>query len=309
MNRIRKDQNVMSNRIAIIDIGSNAIRCLVAEGKSFDRHQILFKERVSLRFGKDVFHSGNIRPDSQLKLIKILVEWRSLFSKMRVQKVRAVATAALRDSKNGRELAQEIKQACGIKIEIISGVEEGQILRDMVHYGLPNFAPKSLCMDIGGGSVEFSYQNKVESLPIGAVRVLESVTSVDEESIRLSLRPYLLKLRNSWNISSHEKAQFMIATGGNAKSLARLAKRLRLSKSKKEFSQTAIQKTIERLFSLSFKERCDQLKLSSDRADVVLPAACLVDETCRIFEISRVFAPQVGLKEGLLLDSFLKSNH
>lgn len=289
-------------RLAVIDIGSNAIRCLIAEGRDYTHSKILQEERVPLRLGHDAFLFGEIKPETQLEFLRTFVEWKLLFLKHEVTTVRAVATSALRNSKNRKSICAQVKKATGLEIEIISGKEEGRILRQVLLHRLPHVAPEALCMDVGGGSVEFSYQNHISSLPIGTVRLLEKVASKNEEDFRLYLRPYLLRLKSEMNLRKFPRS--IIATGGNIKSLSRLAHRLHYAPSKTEFSFDAARKMTNKLFSLTFQERQRRLKLSKDRADVILPASCLVDEACRIFELHRVHAPQVGLKEGLLLDCF-----
>lgn len=289
-------------RMAVIDIGSNAIRCLVAQGSSYDHARILFEERIPLRLGEDAFLSGCISEKSRLKLLKVFIDWKLKFLDMDVSFVRAVATSALRNSKNKKEVIAAVFKATGILIESISGQEEGLLLKNILHYRLPHLTPQSLSMDIGGGSVEYSFGSVIKSLPLGTVRMLEEIPSRSEGDFRLFFRPQLLRLKNS--LENQPNMNYLLGTGGNMKSLSRLAHRLHLTSSKREFSEPALAKIVRKLFSMNFEERQRLLKLSQDRADVILPAACLVDETCRIFGLSRILAPQVGLKEALLLDSF-----
>jgi len=289
-------------RIGVIDIGSNAIRCLIAEGRDFVHSKVLIEDRAALRLGHDAFLSGEISEEVRLQLLKVFIQWKILFLKYEVSHIRAVATSALRNSKNQKDICHQVLTTTGIKIEIINGDEEGRILRDILYHRLPHVAPKSLCMDIGGGSVEFSFEEKIFSLPIGTVRLLEKVSSKESEAFRLFLRPHLLRLKSE--LLHQKKPTALVGTGGNIKSLSRLANRLHLSQSRREFSSFAAHQMTEKLFALNFQERLVRLKLNRDRADVILPASCLVDETCRIFELTRVHAPQVGLKEGLLMDSF-----
>ena len=288
------------SKIAIIDVGSNAIRCLVAD----ESGRIEFEDRVPLRLGQDVFLRGELNEKTRLELLKIFIDWKIVFLHFDVAQIRAVATSALRNSKNQKQIINQVRAVTGIKIEIISGHEEGRLLKEILFHHLPKLAPKSLCMDIGGGSVEYSYGSQILSLPLGTVRLLEKVPLKDEEGFRLYFRPFLLKLKHQLHLPRAPQA--LIGTGGNFKSLSRLAHRLHLSPSKYEFSRTALQTMTQRLFNLNFQERQSRLKLGKDRADVILPASVLVDETCRIFELSRVHAPPVGLKEGILLDTLDK---
>tara|TARA_Y100001958_G_scaffold149634_1_gene132475 strand:+ start:2922 stop:3839 length:918 start_codon:yes stop_codon:yes gene_type:complete len=291
-----------SHRVAVVDVGSNAIRCLIAEGRDFQHSRTLFEDRAPLRLGEDAFLYGEIQEVTRLKLLKAFIDWKLMFLDLGVEYVRIVATSALRNSKNRDQILNQVFEATGLQIDIIDGLEEGRLLRDVLYQRLPHVAPLSLCMDIGGGSVEFCFKDQIFSLPIGTVRLLEKVSSKSMEDFRLHLRPHLLRLKST--IDSHKPPLSLVGTGGNIKSLSRLANRLHLAKSRREFSNLAAQKISEKLFSLSFEERLERLKLNKDRADVILPASCLVDETCRIFGLSRIHAPQVGLKEGLLLNSF-----
>lgn len=287
-------------RVGVIDIGSNALRLMIAEGTNYDSAEVICEERVSLRLGHDAFQIGELSDSTRWKFYQAMLKFRLVTEELQVDHIQAVATSALRNSKNSKSVISDVKRISGIGIELISGQREAKILKMATDKALPRISKNALAMDVGGGSAEFSTGHFGASLPLGTVRLLEQCHGRSYEDFALVIRPYLLRLRSS--LSGRSDFVNMIGTGGNLKSIARLTYRLRYSPNKNSFTFLAAQNLTKKLFSMTADQRRNNLKLDLDRADVILPASCLLVEACRIFKIRNIYAPNVGLKNGLLLE-------
>ncbi len=115
-------------RVGIVDMGSNAIRFLVAEATG-PAVSVLENHRLPVRLGRDVFHTGQI-PDATLAdTVDAFRRFRATCERLGVQRIRAIATSAMRDARNRDLLIDRVRDACGIDIEVISGTQEAYLLK------------------------------------------------------------------------------------------------------------------------------------------------------------------------------------
>src|SRR5262245_36207309 len=119
---------VDQQRIGIVDMGSNAIRFLVAEATA-GAIGTLESHRLAVRLGRDVFHTGQI-PDSALaEVVDAFRRFRASCDRHGVKHVRAIATSAMRDARNRDLLVDRVRDASGIEIDVISGTQEAYLLK------------------------------------------------------------------------------------------------------------------------------------------------------------------------------------
>src|SRR5260370_25540213 len=167
--------------LAAVYIGSNSVRLSIAElrrGRLVQLHQ----DREVTRLGEGVFKDGNLDPQAMARSLKVLRRFHRAVQSYAVERIRVVATSALRDSINGRIFAEWVKSATGWNLEIISGLEEGRLIHLGVVASLRSRPAKLLLIDLGGGSCELTLSEKghiqeIVTLPLGAVRL-------PQESIR-----------------------------------------------------------------------------------------------------------------------------
>ena len=180
-------------KFAAIDIGSNAVRLLIARPLDLNVVVPNFKSvevtRLPLRLGDDVFNKGEISEKKQDLLFKAMTAFKYLIEIYNVDSYRAVATSAMRDASNGKEIVKQIKKKTAISIEVISGLDESLLLQKTILTTITN-DKTYLHIDVGGGSTELTIiKNKktvaFESFDIGTVRMLEGAIHKDEQ-IRMS---------------------------------------------------------------------------------------------------------------------------
>src|SRR5215467_15327762 len=115
---------------------------------------ILASEREVTRLGESVFRSGAISDDAMRTTCAVLARMSALYRKLDVSGVRAVATSAVRDTRNQREFLARASEAAGTPVEIISGREEARLIHLGVESVWPQRDKRTLIVDIGGGSAE-----------------------------------------------------------------------------------------------------------------------------------------------------------
>ncbi|MEG1571998.1 MAG: Ppx/GppA family phosphatase, partial [Bacteroidales bacterium] len=145
---------------AAIDIGSNAVRLLFANVFENTSKQIIFSKasfiRIPLRLGEDVFSEGYIRDSSLAKLIETLQAFKQLIAVYDTKDYCICATAAMREAQNSAAVVQEVFTKTGMKINVIDGLEEANIIR-MAGENMPNHSQNiGMYVDVGGGSTEIS---------------------------------------------------------------------------------------------------------------------------------------------------------
>lgn len=304
--------NLMINdnllRLATIDIGSNAIRLYIGQKSRTGRLRILEDHRASIRLGKDAFSTGYIRPNTQIELVNALQVFRDICDELNVDQIRAVGTSALRDSKNGHKVIEQLKNRTGIQVRIINGQREAELLHRAVTHNINLGVKSALITDMGGGSLEVVLSRKgrlvsKQSMPLGTVRLLSKVKpNPTYEDIARLVRTPLYRLRFEMLGRTQTPVQVLVGTGGNLRALGKLCFRLGLSRSRSRFQRAHLEILVTKLFALRLNERKKRFQLRPDRADVILPAAVVTLEMMRVFEIKEILVPNVGLKNGLFLE-------
>ena len=144
---------------AAIDIGSNAVRLLIKCVNEENAPELMSKVqliRIPLRLGEDAFTMGVISAEKEKKLIRLMKAYKQLMKIYDVVDYRACATSAMRDARNGKDIARQIARKTGIRVDIIDGQEEAHIVYDNHIEQLFASGQNYLYVDVGGGSTEIN---------------------------------------------------------------------------------------------------------------------------------------------------------
>lgn len=283
-------------KFAAIDIGSNAARLQISSVLENDGI-ISFKRieyvRFALRLGHDVFSDGAISPESEVRIFKLLHAYKLLMDLHEVKDYAICATSAMREASNSAEIITRIHKILDMKIQIIDGSREAELINDVV---VQSLHPKKnyLHIDVGGGSTElniYRHREKLasKSFKIGSVRLLEGTEKEGDWE----------KMRN-W--ISHQKELISgdieaIGTGGNIAKLFNLSKP---TAEEKSMTFDALFEMAAYVGSFSFEERVNKLRLNTDRADVIVPAASIYLTAMELGGCKSILVPDLGLKDGIL---------
>lgn len=294
-------------RVAAVDIGSNAIRLTAAEFLDRSQHIELHYQRVPVRLGHSAFLTGHLTRDNMDMTVEALASFRRLVDTFGVAQHRVVATSAVRESRNGGELAERVRRESGLRLETITGSEEARLVWLAVRDRIP-LEGRWLLMDLGGGSLEVSevWQDGIEwseSHTMGTVRLLEELggTSPDSEA---TLDRLIAEYTGTLTIPSltDDGLEGLIATGGNIEALAGLAGCEPDDRGVSHLSLEALREVREQLAELDVGRRIERFDLREDRADVILPAAHVYERVAGLAGASEIVVPHVGVKDGVLLD-------
>ena len=173
-------------KYAAIDIGSNAIRLLIANVIVEKDKETQFRKsslvRVPIRLGADTFVSGEITPTNTQRLVDAMEAFKLLMKINNVEKYKACATSAMREAENGKEIAKVVLEKTGVEIEIIGGKKEAAIISSTDLNELIESDSSYLYVDVGGGSTEFTIFSKgriinSKSFKMGTVRLINNSKS------------------------------------------------------------------------------------------------------------------------------------
>ncbi len=285
-------------KLGAIDIGSNAIRFQITNVIDY-KGAITFKKveyvRFPLRLGQDVFKHNRILAASEAKFIKLMATFKMLLELYEVDDYMFCATSAMRESANGREIAEKVKAQFGIEIDIVDGDREAEIINKVIFNRLDNRS--YIHIDVGGGSTELNLlanKRKVaaQSFKIGSVRRLGGEDSPAEWQ---RMKAWVDK-----HVTIDMRPMVAIGTGGNISKINELAN---TPKEKGEIPRINIYKIEEvqkELKSYTLEERINVMMLNPDRADVILPACDIYLSVMKWANAKDILVPDVGLKDGLL---------
>ncbi len=282
--------------LAAIDIGSNAARLLITEVSNYKDGTVDYTKlnllRVPLRLGFDVFESGVI-PDLKVdQLIDTMKTYQLLMKIYKVEAVKACATSAMRDARNGRYIVDRVKELTGIEINIITGSEEANIIYETHIAENLSSGQGYLYIDVGGGSTELTMfaDNHIvfkESFNIGTIRLLsDKVTESQWEHMK-------------WFVKTHTKSMqpvIAIGSGGNINKVFSISKR----KEGRPLNLELLKDYFKELSSCTLEERMHIYNLRKDRADVIVPALQIYTSVMRWAGADEIFVPKIGLADGLI---------
>ena len=282
-------------RYAAIDIGSNAVRLLIADIKqngktiSFKKNTLI---RVPLRLGDDAFLDKEISVKKIDELLKTMVAFRNLIDVYKVTDYMACATSAMREAGNGSSIVSLIKSEARIDLEIVEGQREANIIYASHIEESLDRKKNYLYIDVGGGSTELSVFSKGEmiasrSFNLGGIRILDNQ---DKDETWAEMKDWVKQqAQTNKNLSG-------IGTGGNINRLFRMADQ----KDGTPVTFIKLKSIYDYLNSFSLKDRINVLGLNQDRADVIIPASEIYLSVMKWGGIKQIFVPRVGLVDGII---------
>lgn len=283
--------------IAAIDIGSNGARLLI---KSFDdnapassRIRKLLFVRIPLRLGQDVFTLGKVSKERQHMMMHMMKAFRQFMLLYKVEHFRACATSAMRDADNGKKVMRRIEKETGIRLEIIPGAEEAQLLCNNLVENTDSGVGNYAYVDVGGGSTEISLLHdgvlaESHSFNIGTLRLLAGAVTQEERNAMCSvLEKYAREFPGTK----------IIGSGGNINRLFKLAK---VKGDSRELPVESIRELHDILAPLSLEERKLKFKLKDDRADVIVPAAEIFITVASTLDCDSIIVPNISLADSIV---------
>lgn len=309
-----------SVRRAIIDVGTNSVKLLVAEVAGQRVHPI-HEESRQTRLGKNFYETHRLQPESISQTAHAVGDFAKTAKEQKALSIRVIATSAARDAANQEELVAAIERASGLKMEIISGEQEAEWAFKGVTTDSELAKTPLLLLDVGGGSTEFivgcgGAKHFAESFQIGTVRLMEKIPHSDppsadefarchawlkaflQKEVRPKLEPVLRQEQGGETVQ-------LAGTGGTATLLARME--LKLNSYDREKIEAAhlkleqIQRCREHLWRLPLSRRKEIPGLPKSRADVILTGVLVYETVMLEFGFEELRVSTRGLRFAALM--------
>jgi exopolyphosphatase / guanosine-5'-triphosphate,3'-diphosphate pyrophosphatase len=283
-------------RCACIDVGSNTTRLLVADTDLTGLEDVR-NERVFTLIGRSLDSSGRIPPGKVEETAAVVARQAELATELGAERIRAVATAAIRNASNARELVAAVERRAGIPLEVLTGEAEAGLAFRGAAYAV-EAEGTLVVIDVGGGSTEIAVGSasggveRAESIPIGSSVLAERHLRADPptEVERAALRDEVVRALEHFEPPAVDQA---VAVGGSATSLLHLAGR--------ELGPEELDRALEMLCSEPAEALAERFRLEPVRVRL-LPAGVLV-----LAELARRIERPLrigkgGLREGVILE-------
>lgn len=289
-------------KYATIDIGSNAIRLLISNIIVLNKSAPISTKnslvRVPIRLGQDAFTIGEISNENIERLVDAMLSFKLLMKVHKVEKYLAYATSALRSSSNRKNIVDLILSKSGLKIQIISGKKEAELITNNSIFKFQGNHKTYCFIDVGGGSTELIlFKNKKvvisKSFKIGGVRLINNLVS---NKTWESFREWI-------NINLKDQGEIdVIGLGGNINKLFKLSG----VKIGKPLTLKEIDSMLSDLEKMSYSKKILLLKLNPDRVDVIVPAGKIYQYLLKNMGSDEIIVPKIGLADGMVYE-LLKS--
>lgn len=300
-------------RFAVLDLGSTSFHLLVADARPDGAISRVLRERVMLRLGALIGEGGRVPEDVCERAVEAARQLGEEARRAEADLILPVATAALRDAANGRELASRIGQAIGVPTRILSGVEEARLTFNAFRRRLGVGSRLALGLDLGGGSLELITGDERDvrwetTLPLGTARLHAELVASDPMSrderraIRARVREQLATYREAIERWSPQPC---IATGGSIRALARLERGGDPEADVHGFvlDAEALHEWSRRLARSTQEERLRMPGMQRRRADLVPTGAVVIDTVVAELGLRGLTVSDWGLREGVMLEA------
>lgn len=279
-----------------IDIGSNAVRLLFAnvfETKGGPVAEKATLIRIPVRLGMDVFTVGKITDEKMDHLVKTMKAFKLLIDVYQPVSYLAAATSAMREASNNKEVLDYVMLESGLRIDLIDGIEEANIISSFSNLMVNKDFNKTLYVDVGGGSTEISLlegRNFVtsNSFRIGTIRLLADAVEDHEWDV---MHKWLNQFKSDFGRMN------VIGSGGNINKITKLYGHAYNN----VVNLDQLTFAYKQLKNIPLEERIDKMGLRPDRADVIVPAAKIFIKILKWTDLNVVSAPKIGLADGLIL--------
>jgi exopolyphosphatase / guanosine-5'-triphosphate,3'-diphosphate pyrophosphatase len=302
----------MTTAVAAIDCGTNSTRLLVADA---DGRELLRLMRIT-RLGQGVDRENTLAPEAITRTVDVLREFRRSMDGLGVDRVRMVATSAVRDAENGAVFSEAAREAVGAAPEVLTGLEEGKLAYRGASADLVPFAGDTLVVDIGGGSTEITLGRggsvSSVSLQLGCVRLTERFLTSDPPApddivaTRIAIADAL-----TWGeqqmpeLLALDPRRRLVGLAGTVSTLASLQLHLaEYDVDRLHHATISLKEVVElcdMLASLSVAERSRLVGMVPGRADVILGGALVLEVVAARYQCPEVIVSEKDILDGIVL--------
>lgn len=292
--------------VAAIDCGTNSTRLLITkDGETLDRRMVI------TRLGKSVDATGRLDPEAIERTLAVLREFRAAMDEHGVERMRIAATSAARDASNGEDLFGPAAAIVGVRPELLSGAQEGELAFAGATSGLGKERGPFLVLDIGGGSTECIVGTEavedLRSFDIGCVRLTEKhLVSDPPEPEELS---NAIAEAIGWfddlvrEVPAATAARTVVGVAGTITTVAAVEIGMpaydRNATHHFVLTRAAIEDVFRTLATERLADRVHNPGLERERADVIVGGLCVLVAFVRTLGIDEVLVSEADILDGL----------
>ena len=304
-------------RIGVADLGSTSFHMLVADATPDGHLERVAREREMLRLGAAIGPDGLIPPETCERAADVARRLGRVAERAGAEEVYAIATAALRDAKNGRKLAEQLARALHADVRILSGQEEARLIFSAFRRRVGLGDEPALGLDLGGGSLELAVGNASqlrfeETLRLGVTRLhgelapSDPMTGGEMRALRARVEQALEPLVP--RILALEPVR-CIAAGGTARALGRLLLEEEDGAIRGLLvSADRLEKLAQRLRRSTHEERLDMVGIDARRADLLPTGALILSTLLQTLRLPGLMISDWGIREGVILGAITRRN-
>lgn len=301
--------------VAVIDIGSTALRMVIAEIGPEQQWRVLDRAGKPVLLGRDVFSTGNVSRDSLIQALKILGGFREIIGGWGIDEknIRVIATSALREARNRDTFIDRVQIKTGFSIEVVEGIEENRLTYIAVQHAVEDLRSQigrfnSLIIEVGGGSTEIMLLQRSKivashSLNIGTVRIEQDVPNASTPDYRVKMLGERIGTMTEIldNELEMKRIRLFIAVGGHARLAA-----LKVGKKINDLYSTVplqnFKELVEKIQHLSVEECVRQLQISYDDADGLVTGLLIYKHFLDETSADELIVPTTSIREGVLIN-------
>lgn len=301
----RGARNILGAILGAIDVGTNAVRLKLVEPIGGGHYEVLYQNREPVRPGEGVFATGVMRPEVLQRLVEVLSRYADLSRRYNAQ-VRAVATSALREAANQREVLATIRRETGIELEVISGKEEARLICLGVLQGCDEHTVSSV-LDIGGGSTEVVLAQGTRPVSLWSVG-LGCVQLTEMFNTSAAVKPSDLGLMRDYAAQTIQKAlpgglgltpSQVLGSSGTVRAITAFATG-DAERTYRAATLEQVSRTVDELAAMPFEQRAG--KVETKRAEVIVAGAVVLEAVMRHLGFATMTPTPRGLRDGLIID-------
>jgi exopolyphosphatase / guanosine-5'-triphosphate,3'-diphosphate pyrophosphatase len=307
------------SKLAVIDIGTNSIHMVLAEILPDASFKILDRFKDITRLGNGVFTTRRLSDEAMARAMNVLKTLVTLARNKGFDRSVAVATSAVREAQNGGDFIALIAEQTGLKVRVISGIEEARLIFLGVKHSIALPDGPTLVVDIGGGSVELIVGNREglihgKSLKLGAIRLAEQFlpkTPPSESMLRALDHAVHTHLHDALGSFKMKKFHSLVATSGMAGNLGEIIHLRHTGRPLPQHNLATIQfKDIRsaesELARSSVKARLAIPGLDPKRVDTLLPASVVLRCLLELSGLGEVTLCDKAIREGVIYDFIVR---
>ena len=302
-------------KFAAIDIGSNSIKLVVVDAAASDSFAVLTREKETVRLGHETLLKGHLGRDAIFRATDCIRRYRSIAEARGAERIVAIATAAVREANNAANLIKAVEQKTGLKVEVLSGIEEARLIGLAASHGCSSKSAATLNIDIGGGSTEISIFRDglpltLHSIRLGAVGLTERFFKSDPPGGK-AVRDMKFEIRAAVERPARElqdyRWDYVTGTSGtilaigntlrawtkNAQAVQPLGAVINLNELA-QFNAT--------LAEMTTAERRSAAQVTPQRAEIIVAGGLMLEAIMHALGIGSLTTCEWSLREGVIID-------